>query len=187
MSMRSIAMMNDEGWHLGDLEGIPTDSWKKKQKVEYPLSRRKFFNPNLQTCLYWHKQKQKVKYSLSQRKPFKLNLQACMTDTCPDWPKQENNHKQKELLHMPILVQTRGVSLQYAWDGQRLLLVKDSGTHRTESLREFLTDYVKRLRSVVMTLFVPQRVHSNYMYYLKWKFVHRIFNSALRCMHKLHA
>ena len=129
MSMRSIAMMNDEGWHLGDLEGIPTDSWKKKQKV---------------------------KYSLSQRKPFKLNLQACMTDTCPDWPKQENNHKQKELLHLPILVQTRGVSLQYAWDGQRLLLVKDSRKHRTESLREFLTDYVKRLRSVVMTLFVPQ-------------------------------
>lgn len=161
-------------------EGIPTDSWKEKQKVEYPLSRRKFFNPNLQTCLYWHKQKQKVRYSLSQRKPFKLNLQACMTDTCPDWPKQEHNHKQKELLHLPILVQTRGVSLQYAWDGQRLLLVKDSGRHRTESLREYLTDYVKRLRSVVMALFVPQRVHSNYMYYLKWKFVHRIFSSAIQ-------
>lgn len=161
-------------------EGIPTDSLKEKQKVEYPLSRRKFFNPNLQTCLYWHKQKQKVRYSLSQRKPFKLNLQACMTDTCPDWPKQEHNHKQKELLHLPILVQTRGVSLQYAWDGQRLLLVKDSGRHRTESLREYLTDYVKRLRSVVMALFVPQRVHSNYMYYLKWKFVHRIFSSAIQ-------
>lgn len=161
-------------------EGIPTDSWKEKHKVEYTCSHRKSFNPNLQTCLYWHKQKHKLKYSLSQRKPFKLNLQACMTDTCPDWPKQDHIHKQKELLHLPILVQNRGVSLQYAWDGQRLLLVKDSRRHRTKSLREFLKDYVKRLRSVAMTLFVPQQVNSNYIYYLKWKFVHRIFSSAIQ-------
>jgi len=161
-------------------EGIPRDSWKEKQKVEHSLSNRKSFHPNLQTCLYRHKQKQKMKYSLSQRKPFKLNLQACMTDTCPDWPKQEHKHKQKELLHLPILVQNRGVCLQYAWDGQRLLLVKDSRRHHTKSLRQFLKDHVKRLRSVVMTLFVPQQVQSNYIYYLKWKFVHRIFSSAIQ-------
>lgn len=161
-------------------EGIPRDSWKEKQKVEHSLSNRKSFHPNLQTCLYRHKQKQKMKYSLSQRKPFKLNLQACMTDTCPDWPKQEHKHKQKELLHLPILVQNRGVCLQYAWDGQRLLLVKDSRRHHTKSLRQFLKDHVKRLRSVVMTLFVPQQVQSNYTYYLKWKFVHRIFSSAIQ-------
>lgn len=159
-------------------EGIPTDSWKDKTKVEYPLSNRNSFNPNLQTCLYWHKQK--VKYSLSQRKPLKLNLQACRTDTFPDWPRQEHKHKQNEPLHLPILVQNRGVSLRYVWEGQRLLLVKNSRRHSTQSLRKFLEDHVKWLRSVVMTLFVPQQVQSNYIYYLKWKLVHRIFSSAIQ-------
>lgn len=159
-------------------EGIPTDSWKEKTKVEYSLSNRNSFNPNLQTCLYCHKQK--VKYSETQRKPFKLNLQACRTDTFPDWPKQEHKHKENEPLHLPILVQNRGVSLRYVWDGQRLLLMKNSRRHRTKSLRKFLEDHLKWLRSVVMTLFVPQQVQSNYIYYLKWKFVHRIFSSAIQ-------
>lgn len=159
-------------------EGIPTDSWKDKTKVEYTVSNRNSLNPNLQTCLYWHKQK--VKYSLSQRKPLKLNLQACRTDTFPDWPKQEHKHKQNEPLHLPILVQNRGVSLRYVWEGQRLLLVKNSRRHSKQSLRKFLKDHVKWLRSVVMTLFVPQQVQSNYIYYLKWKLVHRIFSSALQ-------
>lgn len=159
-------------------EGIPTDSWKDKTKVEYPFSNRNSFNPNLQTCLYWHKQK--VKYSLSQRKPLKLNLQACRTDTFPDWPRQEHKHKQNEPLHLPILVQNRGVSLRYVWEGQRLLLVKNSRRHSRQSLRKFLEDHVKWLRSVVMALFVPQQVQSNYIYYLKWKLVHRIFSSAIQ-------
>lgn len=159
-------------------EGIPTDSWKDKTKVEYPFSNRNSFNPNLQTCMYWHKQK--VKYSLSQRKPLKLNLQACRTDTFPDWPRQEHKHKQNEPLHLPILVQNRGVSLRYVWEGQRLLLVKNSRRHSTQSLRKFLKDHVKWLRSVVMALFVPQQVQSNYIYYLKWKLVHRIFSSAIQ-------
>eukprot|EP01018_Ginkgo_biloba_P002863 Gb_07487 [translate_table: standard] len=125
------------------------------------------------------KQTQKGKYPLAQRKSFNLNLHACMKDVRPDWLKQGQKQK-KELVRLPIVVHGKGSSLQYAWDGQRLLLVKDLERNDAEGMNQWLKNCIKRMRFVTSSIFVPQQVQSNYIHYLKWKFVHRIFSSALQ-------
>ncbi|KAH9301488.1 hypothetical protein KI387_013071, partial [Taxus chinensis] len=123
----------------------------------------------------------KLPVPLVPKKPFKLNVHACTSHASPNWLKREHKQqKSSELVYLPILVHKKGVSLQYAWNGQCFLSEKDLKTREAKSLKHSLKDYVRRARLSISSLFVPDQVPSNYMNYLKWKFVHRIFSSAIQ-------
>ncbi|XP_057868477.2 protein root UVB sensitive 4 isoform X2 [Cryptomeria japonica] len=118
------------------------------------------------------------------KKPIKLNVHACTWDAFPEClkteHKQQKKMKSKELEYVPILVHNKGVSLRYAWDGQYLLLEKHLKILEAKSFKQFLKDCLRRVRLIMLSLFVPEQVTSNYMDFLKWKFVHRIFSSAIQ-------
>lgn len=92
--------------------------------------------------------------------------------------------EERKPLLLPVVIQRSGRASRYVWDGEQLRLV-DFNRELSES-REFVGDGFSRLfqmsSSALRELFVPRHVQDNYMVYLRWKFLHRIFSSSLQVL-----
>nr|GMD83864.1 protein root UVB sensitive 4 [Ipomoea batatas] len=88
---------------------------------------------------------------------------------------------------LPVIIrQPSGIS-QYFWDGNELKLVSLDGKSLT--LSDFCLNFeqgfqrlVRVYGSAVRNFFLPKEVSENYLEYVKWKFVHRVFSSALQVL-----
>ncbi|KAF6155748.1 hypothetical protein GIB67_007395 [Kingdonia uniflora] len=79
------------------------------------------------------------------------------------------------LLNLPVAIHSRsGKVFRYLWDGTNLQLVNLNGVSSN-----WLTFNYK---TAIWDFFIPRRVNENYLNYVKWKFFHRIFSSALQVL-----
>lgn len=89
--------------------------------------------------------------------------------------------------YLPIVVRKSGTVLRYYWDGDGLKLVSLDGN--SFSLRDFCVDFEDAVRKLVRIcgyalrdFLLPREVSENYIQYVKWKFFHRVFSSALQVL-----
>lgn len=88
---------------------------------------------------------------------------------------------------LPLIIrQSSGIS-QYCWDGNELKLVSVDG--KALSLSDFCRNFeqgfqrlVRVYGSAVRNFFLPREASGNYLEYVKWKLVHRVFSSALQVL-----
>ncbi|KAK1315892.1 hypothetical protein QJS10_CPA05g01554 [Acorus calamus] len=86
---------------------------------------------------------------------------------------------------LPIAVIRRsgGVSRYVCNGGARLRLVEvDRGEADELGSDGGFRSFLRMSKSAVRELFVPRRVGDNYMGYVKWKLLHRVFSSALQVL-----
>lgn len=85
---------------------------------------------------------------------------------------------------LPVVIRRSGRVSRYFWDGNCLQLVRVDGGASFFSF-DFDDGFRKLFRilgSAVRDFFIPKQVNENYMYYVKWKFLHRVFSSALQVL-----
>lgn len=85
---------------------------------------------------------------------------------------------------LPVVIRRSGRVSRYFWDGDCLQLV---GVDACASSFGFdFDDGCRKLyricSSAVRDFFIPKQVSGNYMSYVKWKFLHRVFSSALQVL-----
>ncbi|KAL5752819.1 hypothetical protein ACOSP7_023009 [Xanthoceras sorbifolium] len=85
---------------------------------------------------------------------------------------------------LPVVVRGSGRVLRYFWDGNCLQLVSVDGGAFSFSF-DFDDGFRKLFRICslgVRDFFIPKQVSENYMWYVKWKLLHRVFSSALQVL-----
>ncbi|XP_031254309.1 protein root UVB sensitive 4-like [Pistacia vera] len=88
------------------------------------------------------------------------------------------------LKKLPVVVRGSGRVSRYFWDGKGLQLVSVDGGASSFGL-DFDDGFRKLLRICSLAFrdfFLPKQVSENYMNYVKWKFLHRVFSSALQVL-----
>ncbi|KAF7825728.1 protein root UVB sensitive 4 isoform X1 [Senna tora] len=87
-------------------------------------------------------------------------------------------------VRLPFVIRSPAKVSRYLWDGDCLQLVSvDGGASSFEF--EFESGFRKLFRIcsfAVRDFFIPQQVAENYLDYVKWKFLHRVFSSALQVL-----
>ncbi|KAK9990524.1 hypothetical protein SO802_025509 [Lithocarpus litseifolius] len=86
--------------------------------------------------------------------------------------------------HLPVVIRRSDKVCRYFWDGSRLQLVCVDGGASSFSFN-FDDGFRKMFRlcgSAVRDFFIPKQVSGNYMDYVKWKLLHRVFSSALQVL-----
>uniref|UniRef100_A0A5B7BXA5 Protein root UVB sensitive/RUS domain-containing protein n=1 Tax=Davidia involucrata TaxID=16924 RepID=A0A5B7BXA5_DAVIN len=88
---------------------------------------------------------------------------------------------------LPVVIRQSGSVSRYFWDGNDLKLISVDGTDF--SLSSFCLDFEDGFRklfrmcsSAIRNFFLPREVRGNYLEYVKWKFLHRVFSSALQVL-----
>ncbi|CAM8902117.1 unnamed protein product [Rhodiola kirilowii] len=80
---------------------------------------------------------------------------------------------------LPLVIHRKGKALRYFWDGSRLqLLPLDASSSSSSSALQITELCCLALRN----FFIPIKVPDNYIPYVKWKCLHRIFSSALQVL-----
>lgn len=86
-----------------------------------------------------------------------------------------------------MVIRQPGGVLRYFWDGGELKLVSVDG--KSSNLWSAFWDFEDGYRrlfqilgSGVRNLFLPRDISGNYLEYVKWKFLHRVFSSALQVL-----
>ncbi|GMY11651.1 protein root UVB sensitive 4-like [Fagus crenata] len=85
---------------------------------------------------------------------------------------------------LPVVIRKPGRVSRYYWDGNRLQVVRVDGGASSFSF-DFDDGFRKMFRlcgSAFRDFFIPKQVSGNYMDYVKWKFLHRVFSSALQVL-----
>ncbi|KAI9165560.1 hypothetical protein LWI28_016279 [Acer negundo] len=85
---------------------------------------------------------------------------------------------------LPVVVRGSGRVSRYFWDGNCLQLVNVDGGALSFSF-DFDDGFRKLFRICSLSVrdfFIPKQVSENYMGYVKWKFLHRVFSSALQVL-----
>ncbi|KAL4379329.1 hypothetical protein GQ457_02G014650 [Hibiscus cannabinus] len=84
---------------------------------------------------------------------------------------------------LPVVVRRHGKVSRYFWDGNRVrLLSVDGGGSSGPSFCFSLDKVVEASSLAVRNFFIPKQVGENYIGYVKWKFLHRVFSSALQVL-----
>ncbi|KAL6986756.1 hypothetical protein U1Q18_045279 [Sarracenia purpurea var. burkii] len=88
---------------------------------------------------------------------------------------------------LPVIIRRSGGVSRYFWDGNELKLVSvDGGALSFPSLCLDFEDGVRKLFKIcslaVRNIFLPREVTENYLGYVRWKFLHRVFSSALQVL-----
>lgn len=85
---------------------------------------------------------------------------------------------------LPVVIRKPGSVFRYFWDGNGLRLVRvDGGNLPTSAgFDDKFGNLLSFCRLGVRNFFIPQRVSGNYLDYVKWKFLHRVFSSALQVL-----
>ncbi|KAK6128643.1 hypothetical protein DH2020_037601 [Rehmannia glutinosa] len=139
------------------------------------------------------KQPIKPKTSL---KPFALSKSLCTSfNFNHEYQEEEKlkphhlNDKNPEIFDLPVVIRHSGTVSRYFWDGKELKLVSIDGIDAFLSLSDFSLNFgdgMKKLGRVclaaVRNFFLPREVSGNYLEYVKWKFLHRVFSSALQVL-----
>ncbi|KNA16261.1 hypothetical protein SOVF_090660, partial [Spinacia oleracea] len=82
---------------------------------------------------------------------------------------------------IPVVFRRNGRDYRYFWNGDFLELVcVEDGDPLTlvQSFEECIRKFVR----VVRDFFIPKQVTENYIDYVKWKFLHRVFSSSLQVL-----
>lgn len=87
---------------------------------------------------------------------------------------------------LPVVIrQSDGVS-RYFWDGNDLKLVSVDGKpiyfDNFDDLREGCRRLFRSCSLGVRNFLLPREINENYLEYVKWKFLHRVFSSALQVL-----
>ena len=85
---------------------------------------------------------------------------------------------------LPVVIRRSGSVFRYFWDGNHLQLVCVDGGVSSFSF-DFDDGFRKMFRlcsSAVQDFFIPKQVSGNYMDYVKWKLLYRVFSSALQVL-----
>lgn len=84
---------------------------------------------------------------------------------------------------LPVVIRRYGKVSRYFWDGSRVQLLSIDGFGGSGASFCFNLDKVVEVSSLaVRNFFIPKQVSDNYMGYVKWKFLHRVFSSALQVL-----
>ncbi|KAK6921518.1 Root UVB sensitive family [Dillenia turbinata] len=87
---------------------------------------------------------------------------------------------------LPIVIRDSGQVSRYFWDGSSLNLVRVDGggspSSSSSSKDDFKEQFLRFCSSSLRNFFIPRRVSGNYTGYVKWKFLHRVFSSALQVL-----
>ncbi|KAL1219080.1 Protein root UVB sensitive 4 [Cardamine amara subsp. amara] len=85
---------------------------------------------------------------------------------------------------LPIVIKRSGKVSRYLVkeDSLELLCVDDDTTSFGFGFDDGFLKLIKLLSSVVKDFFIPKQVNENYISYVKWKFLHRVFSSALQVL-----
>lgn len=85
---------------------------------------------------------------------------------------------------LPVVIRRSGRVSRYFWDGNCLQLVGIDGGAASFSFN--FDDGFRKLYRIcslaVRDFFIPKQVSGSYMDYVKWKFLHRVFSSALQVL-----
>lgn len=94
------------------------------------------------------------------------------------------NQETPEKFDLPVVIRHSGMISRYFWDGKELQLVSVDGNSQFPILS--FEDGMKKLGrfcgDAVRNFFLPREVSENYLEYVKWKFLHRVFSSALQVL-----
>ncbi|XP_057491791.1 protein root UVB sensitive 4-like [Actinidia eriantha] len=101
----------------------------------------------------------------------------------------ENLDEPASPLRLPVVIRRSGSVSRYLWDGNELNLVSVDGNALSLSRENFCLDFedgFRRLAKIcgsgVRNFFLPREISENYLEYVKWKFLHRVFSSALQVL-----
>lgn len=83
---------------------------------------------------------------------------------------------------LPFVVKGPTKVSRYLWDGSCLQLVTVDGASASSSDVDFDNGFSRLCGSVVRDFFIPRHVKGDYMDYVKWKLLHRVFSSALQVL-----
>lgn len=90
---------------------------------------------------------------------------------------------------LPVVIRQSDSVSRYIWDGNDLKLVSVDGSAPFSLSSLFFDGFeggCRRLGRVcgtgVRNFFLPRDFHDNYLKYVKWKFLHRVFSSALQVL-----
>lgn len=110
-----------------------------------------------------------------------------------DFKEENQNLKNQEeeqpgvCYRLPIVIRNSDSVLRYFWDGSGLKLVSLDGN--SFSLWDYCLNFEDTARKLVRicgsalrNFFLPKEVSGNYLEYVKWKFLHRVFSSALQVL-----
>uniref|UniRef100_A0A803MCN3 Protein root UVB sensitive/RUS domain-containing protein n=1 Tax=Chenopodium quinoa TaxID=63459 RepID=A0A803MCN3_CHEQI len=117
--------------------------------------------------------------------PFKtFSLSSTFKTTTPNSDSQQpfiKKHQFFSKIGLPVIIRKNGRNYKYFWDEGFLELVcVDDGDPLTfvQSFEVGIRNFVKILRD----FFIPKLVTENYIEYVKWKFLHRVFSSSLQVL-----
>ncbi|PSR88013.1 Protein root UVB sensitive like [Actinidia chinensis var. chinensis] len=103
--------------------------------------------------------------------------------------KLENLDEPTSPLRLPVVIRRPGSVSRYLWDGNELNLVSVDGNALSFSRENFCLDFEDGFRRLVQicgsrvrNFFLPREVSGNYLEYVKWKFLHRVFSSAVQVL-----
>ncbi|KAJ6740219.1 PROTEIN ROOT UVB SENSITIVE 4 [Salix purpurea] len=97
-------------------------------------------------------------------------------DRVPGPPGSEPN----SVLRLPVVIRQSGRVSRYIYEGNSLKLVSLDGGSGSFPLD--FEDAFRKLVRVIKDFLIPKQVPENYMGYVKWKFLHRVFSSALQVL-----
>lgn len=105
-------------------------------------------------------------------------------DHVPPVPRPRPRPEPSSPGRLPVVIRRSDKVCRYFWDGSRLQLVCVDGSGSSFSF-DFDDGFRKMFRlcgSAVRDFFIPKQVSENYMDYVKWKLLHRVFSSALQVL-----
>ncbi|XP_075474568.1 protein root UVB sensitive 4-like isoform X1 [Primulina tabacum] len=113
---------------------------------------------------------------------------SCSHDFHENFHSCRLNDEVPETLDFPFVVRHSGTVSRYVWDRREQKLVSVNGINGFR-FWDFFIDYEDGVRklgrfcwSAVRNFFLPREVSENYLEYVKWKFLHRVFSSALQVL-----
>ncbi|XVE87219.1 hypothetical protein DITRI_Ditri18aG0098500 [Diplodiscus trichospermus] len=94
-----------------------------------------------------------------------------------------NGLESSNQVQLPVVIRRYGKVSRYFWDGNRVQLLSEDGGSGAGASFHFNLDNVVEVSSLaVRNFFIPKQVSENYIGYVKWKFLHRVFSSALQVL-----
>lgn len=145
--------------------------------------------PTLKSCSQWETQSKfqiffPIKQNPCSRKPpnsLKTSIQFEF-----EGEKFKKEPSPTSPTPLPVIIHhSDGVS-RYFWDGNDLKLVSVDGNRFCFDSFDDIEDGFRRLfrscRLGVRNFLFPRKINENYLEYVKWKFLHRVFSSALQVL-----
>lgn len=118
---------------------------------------------------------------------FKSVIAYSSLGTSLDCCESDGNGRPRHVspIRLPFVIRSPAKVSRFLWDGDCLQLVSVDGGGGTSSFELDSNGFLKLFRIcsfAVRDFLIPQQVAENYMDYVKWKFLHRVFSSALQVL-----